>query len=66
MRRQFVHLSTDVTTAEQVGGRKAAAPVVLRVDAVRAAGAGVAFYRGNDIVWLADVVPGHFLEPLAE
>jgi putative RNA 2'-phosphotransferase len=40
--------------------------VVLRVDAVRAAGAGVAFYRGNDIVWLADVVPGHFLEPLAE
>jgi putative RNA 2'-phosphotransferase len=66
MRRQYVHLSTDVRTAEQVGGRKAAAPVLLRVDAARAAGAGVAFYRGNDLVWLADVVPGRFLEPLGE
>lgn len=64
MARQYVHLSTDVDTAVQVGGRKAAAPVVLRVDVTGAAGAGVVFYRGNDHVWLTDGVPGRFLEPL--
>jgi putative RNA 2'-phosphotransferase len=65
MGRQYVHLSTDVETAEQVGRRKSATPVVLRGAAVEAAGAGVVLYRGNDHVWLADAVPGRFLERVA-
>jgi putative RNA 2'-phosphotransferase len=66
MGRQYVHLSTDVETAEQVGRRKSATPVVLRVAAVEAVGAGVVLHRGNDHVWLADAVPGRFLERVAE
>src|SRR5262245_22053127 len=65
MSRQYVHLSIDVETAKRVGGRKARAPVILRVRAGAAHTAGTLFYRGNDQVWLADAVPAAFLEVLA-
>jgi len=32
----------------------------VRADAAYAD--GIAFYRGNDLVWLADVVPSVFIE----
>jgi putative RNA 2'-phosphotransferase len=60
MARQYVHLSVDKTTAIQVGLRKAKKPVLLQVDAARAYSNGVAFYRGNDVVWLADFIPASF------
>jgi putative RNA 2'-phosphotransferase len=63
MGRQYVHLSTDVETASAVGGRKDPTPVILLVDAARAHAAGVAFYEGNEMVWLADAVPAEFLRP---
>jgi putative RNA 2'-phosphotransferase len=62
MGRQYVHLSIDAATAEQVGRRKARAPIVLVVHADRANAAGVAFYRGNDVVWLADAIPPMYIE----
>ncbi|KMN29945.1 RNA 2'-phosphotransferase [Chromobacterium sp. LK1] len=61
MGRQYVHLSVDTATAMQVGGRKAAAPVLLKVDATAAYAAGAAFYHGNEMVWLADEVPAEFI-----
>ena len=61
MRRQYVHLSVDELTARQVGQRKSRRPVVLRVHAGAAHAAGVAFFRGNEAVWLADHVPPGFL-----
>lgn len=62
MRRQYVHLSVDVGMAEQVGRRKAERPVILVVRARAAHDGGVAFYRGNDAVWLADLVPAQFID----
>jgi putative RNA 2'-phosphotransferase len=62
MARQFVHLSVDSETADAVGRRKSASPVVLAIDAAAASAAGVAFYAGNDLVWLADAVPSRFIE----
>jgi putative RNA 2'-phosphotransferase len=62
MGRQYVHLSTDVETASAVGRRKDPAPLILLVDAARAHAAGVAFYEGNEMVWLADAVPAEFLQ----
>jgi len=62
MGRQFVHLSVDRETAEAVGLRKSARPVVLAVDAAAASAAGVAFYAGNDLVWLADGIPSRFID----
>ena len=61
MRRQFVHLSTDVEIAQQVGRRKACRPVVLEIQALPAHLAGVRFFLGNDKVWLADRVPPKFI-----
>jgi putative RNA 2'-phosphotransferase len=62
MSRQYVHLSTDVPTAQQVGRRKAASPVILQIDAGRAYQDGVQFYRGNHLVWLADRVPPQYID----
>lgn len=61
MGRQYVHLSIDVATAEQVGRRKSATPVILVVEAAQAHAAGARFWRGNDVVWLADSVPSSFI-----
>ena len=61
MGRQYVHLSLDTETALTVGRRKAAAPVLLHVDAARAASEGIRFYLGNEKVWLADAVPARYL-----
>jgi putative RNA 2'-phosphotransferase len=62
MGRQFVHLSVDRETATSVGRRKSASPIILVVDAAAATSAGVAFYEGNDLVWLADSVPAQFIQ----
>lgn len=61
MNRQYVHLSTDRETAQQVGQRKAALPIVLEINALQAHKNGVKFYAGNNIVWLADWVPPEFI-----
>ena len=61
MGRQYVHLSTEVATAVQVGTRKSDTPVILRVHAGEAARDGVRFWRGNDLTWLADAVPPQYL-----
>jgi putative RNA 2'-phosphotransferase len=61
MSRQYVHLSTDEETAEQVGRRKSARPVILTIDAAAALKSQVIFYLGNEKVWLADFVPASFI-----
>jgi putative RNA 2'-phosphotransferase len=65
MARQYVHLSADEDTAVAVGRRKSVEPVLLVVAAKQAWDAGVAFYAGNDKVWLADSVPPMFIEQSA-
>ncbi len=62
--RQYVHLSTDEAMAREVGRRKALAPALLQVDAQAAHEAGLAFYEGNERVWLADIVPARFIQRL--
>jgi len=61
MGRQYVHLSTDIATARQVGARKGKDVVLLTIDAGGAHAAGIPFYRGNDAVWLADTIPAAFI-----
>ncbi len=62
MQRQNVHLSVDEATAIEVGKRKSRTPNLLRVNARKAHVEGVAFYAGNEKVWLADEVPPQFIE----
>lgn len=65
MGRQYVHLSTEAKTAVEIGRRKSSTPVVLQVRAAEASAAAVAFFRGNEFVWLADHVPASFLQMAA-
>lgn len=61
MGRQYVHMSADVETAEQVGRRRDNTPVVLIIDAKKASEDGITFYVGNDKVWLADCIPPKYI-----
>jgi putative RNA 2'-phosphotransferase len=62
MGRQFVHLSSDAETATKVGIRKHKWPVILKISAGAAQASGVIFYRGNEMVWLADLIPPTFVK----
>lgn len=66
MSRQYVHLSTDREMAESVGRRHDAHPVILVIDAAAAQRDGIAFYRGNERVWLCDALPARYLSAVEE
>ena len=63
MSRQYVHLSADFQTAEEVGRRRGT-PVVIVIDAEAMTRDGTAFYLSENGVWLCDhVAPKYFLDP---
>lgn len=66
MNRQYVHLSADRATARIVALRRTSRPVIFSIDARQAYKQGVAFYDGNDQVWLAENVPAQFLRVISE
>lgn len=61
--RQFVHLSSDIETAVNVGSRHGV-PVVFRVLAQKMGQDGIAFNLSENKVWLAEHVPAKYLELL--
>jgi putative RNA 2'-phosphotransferase len=63
MRRQHVHLSPDVATAQRVGSRHGR-PVVFEVDTGAMHAAGHPFFRAANGVWLVDAVPPRYLRRL--
>ena len=62
MSRQFVHLSTDLETAQLVGKRRDANPIILQIDSKNAFEDGIKFYKGNDIVWLCESLPAEYIK----
>jgi putative RNA 2'-phosphotransferase len=62
MRRQYIHFSVDVETANLVGRRKGEDVVLLAVRAAEAYSDRVIFYKGNESVWLADEVPAKYID----
>lgn len=63
-RRQYVHLSQDIETAQNVGNRHDDKPCILVIDSLRAWNDGISFYYGNEKVWLADTVPSIYIKEL--
>lgn len=59
--RQYVHLSRDIETAENVGKRHDNKPCILIIDAKGAWNDGIKFYLGNEKVWLADTIPSKYI-----
>ena len=60
--RQFVHLSPDIETAQNVGGRRDHKPTILIVHAQKAHAAGIKFYAPTDATYLAERIPPEFIE----
>ncbi len=60
MRRQHVHLSKDVETAQKVGGRHGKA-VVLTIQSGEMAAQKHRFYQSDNGVWLTEAVPAEFI-----
>lgn len=59
--RQYVHLSQDIETAENVGKRHDNNCRILVIDSLSAWNDGIKFYYGNEKVWLADMVPSKYI-----
>jgi putative RNA 2'-phosphotransferase len=64
MRRQYVHMSTNVETALAVGLRRSSTPRILLIDAARVHADGTPFYEGHERVWLAFEVPCEYIAPM--
>jgi len=62
--RQYVHLSQDIDTAENVGMRHDDKPCILIIDAKTAWNDGIKFYFGNEKVWLADRIPSRYIRKM--
>jgi putative RNA 2'-phosphotransferase len=62
MLRQYVHLSSNIKTALEVGYRKSSNPVVIKVYAKKAYEDKINFYIGNEDTWLSDYIPPEYLE----
>lgn len=62
MSRQYVHLSVDRETAQQVGSRhRQSETVIISIQALEAHQQGIAFYKGHETIWLADFIPSDFI-----
>ena len=62
--RQYVHLSQDIETAQDVGSRHDDKPCILVIDSLKAWNDGIVFYYGNEKVWLADSIPSTYIREL--
>jgi putative RNA 2'-phosphotransferase len=62
MDRQYVHTSSEIDTAKNVGLRKSKEPVILVINAKQAYQTGISFYKGNDKIWLSDLIPPEFIK----
>jgi len=62
MQRQYVHLSTQIDQARQVGRRHAPDPVVLTVRGQEAWEAGVKFYQPEERIYLSTAIPPAFID----
>jgi putative RNA 2'-phosphotransferase len=63
MKRQHVHLSTDIETAVMVG-RRHGKPVVFGIEAAQMHRDGYPFYLSANGVWLTEAVPASYLRLL--
>lgn len=57
MSRQYVHLSSDLETAQQVAGRRKGDTVILEIDTKQMLKDGFTFFISDNGVWLVDSVP---------
>ena len=63
MSRQYVHLSSDIETAKQVGLRHGKC-LIYKVYTGKMHNDGYKFYLSKNNVWLTDFVPNSYIEKI--
>ncbi len=63
--RQYVHLSSTISEALDVGARRDSTPAIFAVKAREACAEGIRFYKSGT-VFLADMIPARFLERIKQ
>ncbi len=61
MGRQYIHLSIDIESANEVGLRRTKKPIIIKIEAREAHDAGISFYKEKDGIWLSDAIPIEFI-----
>ena len=61
MSRQYVHLSSDSTTAAIVGKRHGDSPIIFMIETKPLIDSGYQFYLSENKVWLTDYIPAKYL-----
>lgn len=61
MSRQYVHLSSDSTTAAIVGKRHGDSPIIFMIETKPLINSGYKFYLSENKVWLTDYIPAKYL-----
>jgi putative RNA 2'-phosphotransferase len=63
--RHHVHLSADISTAENVGGRgKRGKPIILQIDTKAMVEDGITFWVSDNNVWFVDTVNPRYIVKL--
>ena len=57
MGRRYVHLTDSKELSLRIGRRRDPNPVLLTIDALRAHGDGVLFFRANELIYLVEALP---------
>ena len=63
MKRNHVHLSSDMATAKQVGSRHGK-PIILVIDCEKMIAENIKFYQSDNGVWLTEYVNPKFISEL--
>lgn len=61
MSRQYVHLSSDSSTAAMVGKRHGGSPIIFMIETKPLIDSGYKFYLSENNVWLTDYIPAKYL-----
>jgi putative RNA 2'-phosphotransferase len=65
MSRQYVHLTSDIKTAENTAGRRKGESVILTVHSGEMSKSGIDFFLSKNNVWLVKEVPPKFIEGIS-
>ena len=66
MSRNYVHMSSDISTAQNVGSRHSNNVIIFSIKAKEMYDSGYTFFKSKNGVWLTDNVPVEYIEIYSE
>ena len=64
MNRLYVHLTTELKTAQETADRRKGKSIILKIDSASMSNNGYTFFKSKNNVWLVSEVPKEFISEL--